>query len=405
MRALPLRFSFFFLAACTPDTDLQDQQNANASKETTSGELSGSAASASAGVLVEPSPGSAMVPTNLARLVVRFAEEVQAAGSAAPFVLQGSDGSQLSMVLGDAVPCAGKCYQVVPGAALAASTLHTLELLPSALQFLDGKPVPGGNVGTLTTGAGADTFAPRIQAFTAQIAEGCVAIHLAADEVARVQVVVGAGDTKVALPASGVASTFDIVGRPSGLPTSQRADVVATVIDLAGNTSTSSPVGLDLPPALPPIVITEVLANPAGPKATQEWVEIYNAGSDPVALGGMVLAGKGGSDVLAAECLAPGAFALVVSQKYDPTSALDTPPKEGTLLLRVSGRLAGDGLSDTGEPIRLLSAGGYVVSQYGGWVNVSAKAWSGESVKRASLDACDAPDAWSKSPSPATPGW
>jgi hypothetical protein len=71
----------------------------------------------------------------------------------------------------------------------------------------------------------------------------------------------------------------------------------------------------------------------------------------------------------------------------------------------VSGRIGSDGLSNAGEPVRLLTAAGDVISQYGGFIDVSAAAWSGKSVKRSSPEACDAAGTWSATPSPATPGW
>jgi hypothetical protein len=122
-------------------------------------------------------------------------------------------------------------------------------------------------------------------------------------------------------------------------------------------------------------------------------------------LGGLRLADKAGSDVLPDAVLPAGAYALLVPENYDAADAKDTAPRDGTLVLSLSGRLAGDGLSNAGEMVQLLTADGYVVSQYGGWVDVSASAWSGKSVKRTSVDACDGPDAWSKTPSASTPGW
>jgi hypothetical protein len=176
-------------------------------------------------------------------------------------------------------------------------------------------------------------------------------------------------------------------------------------VDRAGNAADSAPFSVSLPPALPRVVITEILANSAGSETTQEFVEILNAGDADVALGGLVLADKSGSDVLPAATLAPGAFALVVAEKYDPAEGSDIPPREGTLLLPVPGKIGADGMSNAGEPVRLSTPGGDVISQYGGWVDVSASAWSGKSVKRASPDACDAATAWSSTPSPATPGF
>ncbi|HVR62307.1 MAG TPA: hypothetical protein VMU50_10435, partial [Polyangia bacterium] len=71
-------------------------------------------------------------------------------------------------------------------------------------------------------------------------------------------------------------------------------------------------------------------------------------------------------------------------------------------------RIGSDGLSNTGEVVRLRAAGGpdaAIFSSYGGWVDVSAKAWAGSSVRRAPDDACDRPDSWNRTPLPATPGW
>jgi hypothetical protein len=95
----------------------------------------------------------------------------------------------------------------------------------------------------------------------------------------------------------------------------------------------------------------------------------------------------------------------LVPEGYDPADGKDPAPREGTLIVRVPGRLAGDGLANTGEPVRLLTPDGFVISQYGGWVDVSATAWSGKSVKRSSPEACDSSDAWGKTPSSPTPGW
>jgi hypothetical protein len=202
-----------------------------------------------------------------------------------------------------------------------------------------------------------------------------------------------------------MAATLDFAERLPELPASVPAQVAVSVEDRAGNRTVSAPVALDLPPALPRLVITEVLANPAGSETTQEFVELFNADSQPVSLGGLLLADKAGSDVLPEAVLPAGSYGLVVPDKFSAAEGKDTPPRDGTLLLPVPGRLAGDGLANAGETIQLLTKEGYVVSQYGGWVDVSATAWSGKSVKRSDLNACDAAAAWGKTPSPATPGW
>jgi len=358
-----------------------------------------------AAVLVDPPSGSTDIPTNLAAIVVHFTEEVQVAGTDLPFVLRPANGDGLPLALGSLVPCTGSCYQIDPGGALLPSSLYTLEVIPNALQFLDGKPTPTGSAGSFTTAAQADPFAPRIETFTAQVNEGCLSAHVAADEWVRAEIALTAGDGQASISNNTFATTLDLVERLPELPAGVRAEAVLRVVDRAGNAALSSPVTLDLPPRLPRLAITEVLANPAGSENTQEFVELYNAGSDAEALGGLLLADKAGSDVLPEASLPAGAFAVLVPESYDPADGKDPAPRDGTLIVRVSGRLAGDGLANTGEPVRLLTSDGFVISQYGGWVDVSATAWSGKSVKRTSPEVCDGPDAWSNTPSSPTPGW
>ncbi|HEX7508545.1 MAG TPA: lamin tail domain-containing protein [Polyangia bacterium] len=391
--------------ACTPATDLQKEQAAGPNPEATGGSLPSSAPEPQSGDLVDPPSGSTDLPINLAAIVVRFKEQVQSAGAALPFMLRPATGDGMALSLGAGVPCLGSCYQLQPGGQLLPSTLYTVEVLPNALQFLDGKPTPGGSAGSFTTGAQADPFAPRIEAFTVQAAEGCLSAHVGADESVRAEIAVVAGDGQALLSTDTFASTLDFAQRLPELPTGMRAEALLRVFDRAGNSAASTPIAVDLPPRLPYLAITEVLANPAGSENTQEFVEIYNAGSEAEALGGLLLADKSGSDALPDASLPAGAFAMVVPENYDAADGKDPPPRDGTLVVRVPGRLAGDGLTNAGEPVHLLTASGLIISQYGGWVDVSATSWSGKSVKRASPGACDGADAWSKTPSPPTPGW
>jgi hypothetical protein len=393
------------LLACTPATDLQSVQAANGSTENTKGQLTSPEIEALAGQLVEPPAGAVAIPTNLAGIIVRFTEDVWPAGLDAPFLLRPAVGDPVPVLLGEAVACDGKCYQLHPGVALVASTLHTLEAVANGLQFFDGKPVPGGSMGAFTTAGEADTYLPRLEAFTVQTAEGCLSVHMAADEVVRAEVLVTAGDSQVVIAADVFAKTLDYSKRMPELPIVGPAEAALRLVDRAGNFTVSAPVVLDLPASLPRLVVTEVLANPAGSETTQEMVEIYNAGYEPVVLTGLRLADKSGSDTLPEATLAPGAFAVVVAESYDPTDGKDPAPRDNTLIVRVPGRLGSDGLSNTGELVQLLTSSGYIVSQYGGWVDVSASAWSGKSVKRVNFEVCDGIDAWSKNPGPSTPGW
>ena len=80
----------------------------------------------------------------------------------------------------------------------------------------------------------------------------------------------------------------------------------------------SAPFAFTTPVALPPIAITEVLANPKGPEPQQEFVELRNLGDADVPLGGLRLQDSKGGDDLPAETLAAGGYALVVTSTLRP---------------------------------------------------------------------------------------
>src|SRR6185369_6311977 len=153
----------------------------------------------------------------------------------------------------------------------------------------------------------------------------------------------------------------------------------------------------------PPLVVTEVLANPAGTEPAQEYVEIRNLGDETLSLEGLLVQDSRGGDMLPAAELAAGAYALIVTSAYDPQSGADPAPRPGTMLVRVDSRIGTDGLSNGGEAVRLVQ-GETVISSYGGWVDVSSAAWAGHSVHRLVETACDRRDAWSRAPLEPTPG-
>ena len=134
------------------------------------------------------------------------------------------------------------------------------------------------------------------------------------------------------------------------------------------------------------LVINEVMANPAGAEPQQEWVELFNDGLDAVAVAGYGLETGGGTALLPAGVLAPGAFALVVTNGYVGDDGLDPVAVPGTLLLRVPA-LGRDGLSNEGERLLLRDAAGTAVSTF-----PAMKAKSGVSNVRTSPDAPDGND-------------
>lgn len=404
MRTIACLVPAVLLGGCTPETDLGQVQAGLPTTESTADPLTSPAPDPLGARLVEPPSGATGIATNLAALTVRFAEAVQPGGTALPLVLRTAAGGEMPLALGALVPCAQVCYQVVLPAELAPSSVHTLEVIPSLLQFLDGKPVPPGSAGAFTTADAADRFAPRIEELAVTAGEGCLAVRLTSDEVVRAEVVITDGVQTVSLPSGEFASSLDLAERLTA-PLGPAAEVVVRVFDRSGNAGQSPPVALMLPSPPPQLVITEVLPNPAGSETTQEFVEILNVGSEAASLAGLVIADKTGSDALPDVTLAPAGFAVLVAEKYEPGAGGDVAPAATTTLVRVPGRIGSDGLANAGEIVELRAADGAVISRYGGWIDTSPSSWSGKSVKRLNAQACDGAKAWSTNPTPATPGW
>ena len=99
---------------------------------------------------------------------------------------------------------------------------------------------------------------------------------------------------------------------------------------------------------MPPLVITEVLANAAGPEPAQEFVELRNLGDGAVSLAGLRLEDAKGGDDLPAETLAPGGVRAGRAVGLRPGRAR-TRAARRTLLVRVDTRIGSDGLSNGGE--------------------------------------------------------
>lgn len=391
------------LLGCSPDPDLTDER----SPPLASGEadpLSVAPGSNLGPELVEPPPGATEIPPNLASLTVRFVSPVQVDGPSG-LRLHPSQGPDVDLALGAAVPCAGPgvCYTALPSAELSPSTVYALNLEADVLHLDTGKPLPAASASAFTTAAKSDPYGPVLQGLELAASAGCVQIRFIADEPVRAQVVLSVGDQSGTIALDSFAQKFDVARPLPALPSGE-ARVTVQGRDRAGNV-TELGTTLVLPLHGPRLVITEVLANPAGSELTQEYVEIRNVDSVPVSVEGLIVEDKTGRDVLPSGLLAPGAYALIVAATYDPAEGKDPPPRADALLLRVAGRIGADGLSNSGEPVRILAADGTVISQYGGWVDVNATAWSGKSVQRQSVDACDSPDGWLKTPQSPTPGW
>jgi hypothetical protein len=132
------------------------------------------------------------------------------------------------------------------------------------------------------------------------------------------------------------------------------------------------------------VVLNEVFADPRGAEAAGEWIELFNDGTAPVELLDFTLDDGVESTALPAFTLATGAYALLVSEAYDPDPELDTVAPSDTPILRVS-RLGRSGLANAGELLRLRDPSGAVVSRFPA---LAAKA-PGVSAARRSPDAPD----------------
>jgi hypothetical protein len=371
--------------ACAPETDLSTFAPGGATP-----------AAATPATLVDPVAGATDVPPNLAAVRVRFPGAVSL--PAAALVVCGSPAG----TVGPGAPCEGGiCYEAAVPAPLPSRTSCRVELAEGATDGA-GAAVSRGLVGVFDTAAEVDGQPPAIAGETIAADGPCVVVSFTTDEIVAGTIVLRAGDVEIEWPAGAGQSSFDVAVPLARLPPESDATATVRAVDRAGNLAESPPIAWRTPAALPPIVITEVLANAAGPEPGQELVELRNLGEEEVSLEGLSLADARGSDALPPATLGPGAYALVVTSAYMPGGA-DVAPRAGTQLVRVDARLGGDGLSNGGEVTRLLR-GDEVVSSYGGWVDVSSVAWAGKSVHRLSQSACDRANAWNRTPLAATPG-
>lgn len=363
--------------ACAPPTDLAAQRASRGRSDGGAG-----AAGAATTVVVLPSPG-AVAPRNLAAVVVRDQPD--------PVRLRPPSGPAMALGPAEPAPCGGasRCF---------ASAVPML-LSPATSYGVEGGD--GRVLGRVTVGTVIDRDPPRIAQLRVEPSADCVRVRFSTDEPVRALVTLRAAAGERQLPAGDGPMNYDIAVRP-GLR--DGGQLVVAARDWAGNLAESSAVAVAgaSPPAL---VITEVLANPAGPEATQEYVELRNVGDVAVALQEYLIEDGAGADALPAGELAPGAFALVVAAGYDAAQGRDPPPAPGTALVRVEGRIGRDGIGNANEPVTLRRSTGEAVSRYGGWVDMSATSWAGRSVQRTPHDACDHPTAWSTEPRLPTPGW
>ncbi|MGC4066467.1 MAG: lamin tail domain-containing protein [Polyangiaceae bacterium] len=120
---------------------------------------------------------------------------------------------------------------------------------------------------------------------------------------------------------------------------------------------------MDVPKGQSRVIINEVLANPYGAEPTEEWVELFNAGSATAELYGWKLADSGGQVELPALVLEPGAFVVLANEGFLGGQSGDVSPSEGSTIIRLP-YLAKSGLSNAGEALRLIDESGGIRSSF-----------------------------------------
>jgi hypothetical protein len=385
---------------CAPDTDLTDERTRDDSGAASLGPTGAG--------LVDPPPGAGGVPPNLAGLIIRFGAPVTVPDGGLS-VCASAAGTIRSRGAALPMPCdgGGACYRVGIAGSLPPGTTCRVTL-EAPLARDDGSMVAAGPVGQFDTAGAPDQSPPQLANVMTSLEAGCLGVTLTTDEPVTVEALIHLGETTTTIPVGAGMGNLDLAIPARGLAPAADGDIVIRATDRAGNGAATEAIALHTPPAAPPVVITEVLANPAGKEPVQEFVELRNIGDGTVSLEGLRLEDSRGGDVLPAVELAAGGYAVVVGAGYDHFSPVDVQPRATAALVRLDTRIGSDGLSNSGEAVRLRAAGGPdapVISSYGGWVDVSATAWSGRSVRRAADEACDRPASWNRTPLAATPGW
>jgi hypothetical protein len=324
----------------------------------------------SAGALVRgtfPAPGASAVPCGMSAAWLSFDGLV--AGYDAGVWLQDQAGLALETSLLE-VPCddvdtaAASCIQLVPHAPLEPGEHHAL-MSGRALRDAHGAEVePIASGFTTAPAAGPAPDLPQLDCARDElpIPGGCalafddfVELRLAADGGgARLRVSID-GRRLARLPMrSAEPLRFDEL-----LPDHEYALNLERIDAIGG--SDAHTITLRTAPPLATLSISEVRADPEGREPDQEYVELFNFGSQAVSLRGIALA-DGPDDpgmTLARDVLLPpGARALLVADAFSTDSALDTPPAIGTQLLRLGKTLTHGGLSNSGETLYLRDADG-----------------------------------------------
>jgi hypothetical protein len=358
--------------------------------------------------LRSPTAGEAEVPTNLARIVVQTSRAVcgLVAGS---IWLELPTGERIDLLpRQSSALCQASaprtCHELLLAGPL--PPLSRVELRASPTVTDDqGRPLheaelPGPGETAFATGPAPDLSPPRLEALELVEGDRCVVVRARSSELGDLTLV---GDWPEA-KAAGVGSIRHELGVAA--PEGWSGQLSLVLSDLAGNRAFLPPLAVDGGAPPPRIVISEVLANPAGPEPAQELIELVNLESHPVDLAGFQIDDGDdgiGVDLLPATVLGPGGYAVVVGAKFSQDGHADPLPAASAVLVRLSGTLGDGGLGNASERIALRNPGGRLVSSYGAH---HGSLGNGQSVERRDLRACDLAKSWRPRPDGrSSPGW
>jgi hypothetical protein len=238
-----------------------------------------------------------------------------------------------------------------------------------------------------STGSELRTAAPALTGVELESADRCFVARLVSDRAASASLCIAdrcASDGpslehELGLPLAGASAWSLSAGDESTAPAAMRA-------------------GQASPPPLP-IVITEVLTDPRGPRLRQQFVELTNLGDAAAALGGLVLKTASGADPLPPSTLPPHGNPIVVTRDF-ADDGVDPSPAPSAVIVKLDvGRLGGAGLHVDGEPVWIETASGTLITRWGGWPIAHDR---GQSFHRTTPLACDVRASFSTGPP--TPG-
>ena len=348
--------------------------------------------------LRSPPDRAAEVPLNLARVIVQSSKPVGGVQSGSLW-LELATGERVPASVTPSTLCDGAaCFELRPRQLLPPQQPIVVRASPS-IRDSSGRPVLELQAG-FTTGMSVDHTPPAAQALLVQEADGCVVVRLRTNEPADLIMI----PSWSGAPATTVGSTAHeaAVAAPSVAP----GAIGLLLQDVAGNRVALPPRAVA--PTSPSVVITEVLANPAGPEPAQELVELQNVGPEPVDLAGWTLDDDDdgiGANELPGAVLQPGQLAVVVGHRFSLASAADPPPAATAVLVRLPTILGEGGLANSGERLVLRDPEGRLVSTYGNHYPTADKSFNGRSVERLAPTGCDVRANWRPNPEGrSTPG-